>query len=79
MIRSFYGLTQNPFDQRELELLPQQREIHDRSIASKAGCAGARRPRHGQTTIHQLPISAMKPAKAKAKSPSLTQPTHFTA
>ena len=29
MIRSFYGLTQNPFDRRELELLPQQREIHD--------------------------------------------------
>lgn len=29
MIRSFYGLTQNPFDLRELELLPQQREIHD--------------------------------------------------
>ena len=29
MIRAFYGLTQNPFDQRELELLPQQREIHD--------------------------------------------------
>ena len=29
MIRSFYGLTQNPFDRRELELLPHQREIHD--------------------------------------------------
>jgi MSHA biogenesis protein MshM len=29
IIRSFYGLTQNPFDRRELELLPQQREIHD--------------------------------------------------
>ena len=29
MIRSFYGLTQNPFDARELELLPQQQEIHD--------------------------------------------------
>jgi type II secretory pathway predicted ATPase ExeA len=29
MIRAFYGLTQNPFEQRELELLPQQREIHD--------------------------------------------------
>jgi MSHA biogenesis protein MshM len=29
MIRSFYGLTQNPFDLRELELLPQQREIHE--------------------------------------------------
>jgi len=29
IIRSFYGLTQNPFDLRELELLPQQREIHD--------------------------------------------------
>jgi type II secretory pathway predicted ATPase ExeA len=29
MIRSFYGLTQNPFDTRELQLLPQQQEIHD--------------------------------------------------
>jgi len=29
MIRSFYGLTQNPFDLRELILLPQQQEIHD--------------------------------------------------
>ena len=29
MIRSFYGLTQNPFDARELQLLPQQQEIYD--------------------------------------------------
>jgi type II secretory pathway predicted ATPase ExeA len=29
MIRAFYGLTRNPFDSRDLELLPQQREIHD--------------------------------------------------
>jgi type II secretory pathway predicted ATPase ExeA len=29
MIRSFYGLTQNPFDLRDLALLPQQQEIHD--------------------------------------------------
>ena len=29
MIRSFYGLTEVPFDRRELELLPQQREIHE--------------------------------------------------
>jgi len=29
MIRAFYGLTQNPFDARERELLPQQQEIHD--------------------------------------------------
>ena len=29
MIRSFYGLTQTPFDARELELLPQQQEIHE--------------------------------------------------
>ena len=29
MIRAFYGLTQNPFDLRELQLLPQQQEIHD--------------------------------------------------
>ena len=29
MIRSFYGLTQNPFDHRELKLLPHQQEIYD--------------------------------------------------
>jgi MSHA biogenesis protein MshM len=29
MIRAFYGLTQNPFDARELQLLPQQQEIFD--------------------------------------------------
>ena len=29
MIRSFFGLTQNPFDARELILLPQQQEIYD--------------------------------------------------
>jgi len=29
MIRSFFGLTENPFDRRDLELLPQQQEIHD--------------------------------------------------
>jgi type II secretory pathway predicted ATPase ExeA len=29
MIRAFFGLTQNPFDRRELELLPAQQEILD--------------------------------------------------
>jgi MSHA biogenesis protein MshM len=29
MIRSFYGLTRDPFDLRDLELLPLQQEIHD--------------------------------------------------
>ena len=29
MIRAFYGLTHNPFDLRDLQLLPQQQEIHD--------------------------------------------------
>ena len=29
MIRSFFGITQNPFDARELVLLPQQQEIFD--------------------------------------------------
>ena len=29
MIRAFYGLTQNPFDLRDIELLPHQQEIHD--------------------------------------------------
>ena len=29
MIRSFYGLSQDPFDLRDLELLPGQQEIYD--------------------------------------------------
>jgi type II secretory pathway predicted ATPase ExeA len=29
MIRSFYGLTENPFSARLIKLLPQQQEIHD--------------------------------------------------
>lgn len=29
MIRAFYGLTQNPFDPRDLELLSQQQDIYD--------------------------------------------------
>ena len=29
MIRAFYGLTENPFTMRDLQLLPQQQEIHD--------------------------------------------------
>jgi len=29
MIRSFFGLTHNPFDIRDLELLPPQQDIHD--------------------------------------------------
>ena len=29
IIRSFYGLTHDPFDLRDFELLPQQQEIHD--------------------------------------------------
>lgn len=29
MIRAFYGLTRDPFDLRDLVLLPQQQEIHD--------------------------------------------------
>jgi type II secretory pathway predicted ATPase ExeA len=29
MIRSFYGLLYDPFDLRDLQLLPQQQEIHD--------------------------------------------------
>lgn len=29
IIRSFYGLTRDPFDAQELQLLPHQQEIHD--------------------------------------------------
>ena len=29
MIRSFYGITENPFSPRHIKLLPQQQEIHD--------------------------------------------------
>jgi hypothetical protein len=29
MIRSYFGLTDNPFSMREIQLLPHQQEIHD--------------------------------------------------
>ena len=29
MIRSYFGLAENPFALREIELLPHQQEIHD--------------------------------------------------
>src|SRR3974377_1088780 len=62
MIRSFYGLTQNPFDRRELELLPAQREIHDTlKVHCQQGglCLVLGVPGTGKTVIkqslHRLP------------------------
>ena len=56
MIRSFYGLTQNPFDLRELELLPQQQEIHDTlKVHCQQGglCLVLGLPGTGKTVIKQ--------------------------
>jgi MSHA biogenesis protein MshM len=56
MIRSFYGLTQNPFDLRDLELLPQQREIHDTLLVhcQQGGlCLVLGVPGTGKTVIKQ--------------------------
>ena len=56
IIRSFYGLTQNPFDLRELELLPQQREIHDTlKVHCQQGglCLVLGRPGTGKSVLKQ--------------------------
>lgn len=56
MIRSFYGLTQNPFEPRDLELLPQQREIHDTlKVHCQQGglCLVLGVPGSGKTVIKQ--------------------------
>ncbi|MBY0514371.1 MAG: AAA family ATPase [Gemmataceae bacterium] len=56
MIRSFYGLTQNPFDRRELELLPGQQEILDTlKVHSQQGgvCLVLGVPGTGKSVIRQ--------------------------
>jgi MSHA biogenesis protein MshM len=56
IIRSFYGLTQNPFDLRELDLLPQQREIHDTlKVHCQQGglCLVLGRPGTGKSVVKQ--------------------------
>jgi MSHA biogenesis protein MshM len=56
MIRAFYGLTQNPFDARELELLPGQQEIHDTlKVHCQQGglCLVLGVPGSGKTVIKQ--------------------------
>ena len=56
MIRSFFGLTQNPFDARELELLPHQQEIHDTlKVHCQQGglCLVLGSPGTGKTVVKQ--------------------------
>ena len=56
MIRSFYGLTQNPFDCRDLELLPAQQEILDTlTVHSQQGglCLVLGVPGTGKSVIKQ--------------------------
>ena len=56
MIRSFYGLTQNPFDNRDLQLLPQQQEIHDTlTVHCQQGglCLVLGVPGSGKTVVKQ--------------------------
>jgi MSHA biogenesis protein MshM len=56
MIRAFYGLTHNPFDTRELQLLPQQQDIHDTlKVHCQQGglCLLLGRPGTGKSVIKQ--------------------------
>ena len=56
MIRAFYGLTQNPFDARQLQLLPQQQEIHDTlKVHCQQGglCLVLGRPGTGKSVVKQ--------------------------
>jgi type II secretory pathway predicted ATPase ExeA len=56
MIRSFFGLSKNPFEIRELELLPYQQEIHDTlKVHCQQGglCLVLGMPGTGKTVIKQ--------------------------
>jgi MSHA biogenesis protein MshM len=56
IIRSFYGLTRDPFDARELQLLPQQQEIHDTlKVHCQQGglCLVLGRPGTGKSVVKQ--------------------------
>ena len=54
MIRSYFGLTDNPFSMREIQLLPHQQEIHDtlRVHCQQGGlCLVVGRPGTGKTEV----------------------------
>jgi MSHA biogenesis protein MshM len=56
MIRSYFGLTDNPFALREIQLLPHQQEIHDtlRVHCQQGGlCLVVGRPGTGKTVIKE--------------------------
>jgi MSHA biogenesis protein MshM len=56
MIRSYFGLTENPFALREIELLPHQQEIHDtlRVHCQQGGlCLVVGRPGTGKSVIKE--------------------------
>ena len=56
MIRAFYGLSQDPFDNREIQLLPQQQEIHDTlKVHCQQGglCLVLGSPGTGKTVVKQ--------------------------
>lgn len=56
MIRSFFGLTRNPFELRDIELLPHQQEIHDTlKVHSQQGglCLVLGLPGTGKSVIKQ--------------------------
>lgn len=56
MIRSYFGLTDNPFSMREIQLLPHQQEIHDTlKVHCQQGglCLVVGRPGTGKTVIKE--------------------------
>lgn len=56
MIRSYFGLTENPFAMRDIELLPHQQEVHDtlRVHCQQGGlCVIVGRPGTGKTVIKE--------------------------
>lgn len=56
MIRSYFGLTDNPFSMREVQLLPHQQEIHDTlKVHCQQGglCLVVGRPGTGKTVIKE--------------------------
>lgn len=72
MIRAFFGLTHNPFDRRDVELLPGQQEILDTLTDEPAT------PRRGRLLLNRIGVARLdvRSACRPGRSPTPRQLTN---
>ena len=79
MIRSFYGLLQNPFDLRDFELLPGQQEIYDTlTVHCQQGglCLVLGVPGTGKSVIKQALQRPPSPPEKSKQGEDMVQDPH---